>query len=154
MIPKYPGFLFADIVRLVRVTWEQTLEDQGIALKLPQARALVYIERQPGLRQIDLAKLMEIQPITLVGIIDQLVGAELVERRADPKDRRAYLLFLTAKGLAMTSKFEPAASVFRTECMRGVSDKDAEIMFSVLDKILENMTSAIKQQPKKNRNNR
>ena len=38
--------------------------------------------------------LRDIQPITLARLIDQLAQAELVERRSDPSDRRAYQLFL------------------------------------------------------------
>src|SRR4051812_9261819 len=88
------GFLLADVSRLMRRAFQQRLE--GSSLTLAQARALIYVSRHEGVRQIDLADLLEIQPITLARLIDQLAAAGLVERRPDPTDRRAYQVFLTS----------------------------------------------------------
>lgn len=64
-------------------------------LTLAQAKALKYVARQQGVRQVELADKLEVQPITLARLIDQLEKLNLVERRADPSDRRAYLIYLT-----------------------------------------------------------
>ena len=74
------GFLIADVLRLMRRRFAKHLKPSG--LTLAQARALVYISRREGLRQVELAAVMEIQPITLARIVDQLAEAGLVERRA------------------------------------------------------------------------
>ena len=87
------GFLLADVSRLMRRAFQQRLE--GSSLTLAQARALIYVSRNEGVRQVDLADLLEVQPITLARLIDQLAGDGLVERRSDPADRRAYHIFLT-----------------------------------------------------------
>lgn len=50
---------------------------------------LVHLARDPGLRQIELAARLEVQPITLTRLLDQLARHDLVERRRDPDDRRA-----------------------------------------------------------------
>ncbi|WP_051103893.1 hypothetical protein [Marinobacterium rhizophilum] len=57
-----PNFLFADIGRLMRQRFQQQLDHSEPTCA--QARTLVYISRYPGLRQVELAELMEIQPIT------------------------------------------------------------------------------------------
>jgi DNA-binding MarR family transcriptional regulator len=87
------GFLLADVFRLMRRAFQQRLEDG--ALTPAQGRALVYISRHEGIRQVDLAKLLEVQPITLARLVDQLAESGVVERRPDPADRRAYQVFLT-----------------------------------------------------------
>src|SRR5665811_1063104 len=59
---------------------------------------LFRLRQQEGLSQVDLADVLELQPISLVRLLDRLVEHGLLERRHDPKDRRANRLFLTARG--------------------------------------------------------
>jgi MarR family transcriptional regulator for hemolysin len=59
---------------------------------------LFRLRDQEGLSQVDLADVLELQPISLVRLLDRLVEHGLVERRSDPRDRRANRLFLTAAG--------------------------------------------------------
>src|SRR5580692_8531803 len=59
---------------------------------------LFRLREQEGLSQVDLADVLELQPISLVRLLDRLVEHGLVERRSDPKDRRANRLFVTAAG--------------------------------------------------------
>jgi hypothetical protein len=75
------GFLLASVARQLRHAFQQRLTDPQ--LTLAQARALVYVARHEGVRQVELAALLEVQPITLARLIDQLARAGLVERRAD-----------------------------------------------------------------------
>ncbi|WP_438863253.1 MarR family winged helix-turn-helix transcriptional regulator [Neptunicella sp.] len=87
------GFLIADISRLMRRAFQRRLE--GSQLTLAQARALIYVSRNEGVRQVELAESLELQPMTLARLIDQLAEEGFVERRPDPRDRRAHLIFLT-----------------------------------------------------------
>ncbi len=84
------GFLITDVKRMMR---RQYLK-QDMSVTPMQARALVYVSRNEGLRQVALAEILEIQPITTARLIDQLSEDGLVERRPDPKDRRAHCLYL------------------------------------------------------------
>ncbi|MEH6397229.1 MarR family winged helix-turn-helix transcriptional regulator [Pseudoalteromonas sp.] len=87
------SFLLADVTRLMRRNFTQQLTESP--LTLAQAKALKYVARQQGVKQVELADKLEVQPITLARLIDQLEKLNLVERRADPSDRRAYLIYLT-----------------------------------------------------------
>src|ERR1700749_4101217 len=59
---------------------------------------LFRLRQNEGLSQVDLAEVLELQPISLVRLLDRLVEHGLLERRHDPKDRRANQLFLTEAG--------------------------------------------------------
>jgi DNA-binding MarR family transcriptional regulator len=59
---------------------------------------LFRLRQQEGLSQVDLADVLELQPISLVRLLDRLVEHGLLERRPDPNDRRANRLFLTVGG--------------------------------------------------------
>ena len=61
-----------------------------------QLIVLVRLERQPDVSQAELADAAEVTPITIARLVDRLEELGLVERRADPKDRRVWRLRLTA----------------------------------------------------------
>lgn len=66
---------------------------------LPRFDVLAQLYRYPdGLRMGALSKLLMVSGGNVTGIVDQLVGEELVERLQDPQDRRAYVVRLTAQG--------------------------------------------------------
>ena len=93
------GFLLNDTARLFRRAFNARTRDSGITAL--QWRLVTYLIRHDGIRQGPLAELIEVEPITLSRMIDRLVEAGLVERRADPTDRRAWLLHLTPRAHAM-----------------------------------------------------
>src|SRR3979411_1069941 len=49
---------------------------------------LFRLRQQEGLSQVDLADVLELQPISLVRLLDRLVEHGLLARRTDPRDRR------------------------------------------------------------------
>src|ERR1700689_2926532 len=55
---------------------------------------LIWLERQPGLSQKELAELLEVEPITVARLADRLEARNLLERRPDPADRRIWRLHL------------------------------------------------------------
>lgn len=131
------GFLIADVLRLMRRHFAGQLKATG--LTLAQARALVYISRREGLRQVELAALMEIQPITLARIVDQLDDTGLVERRADPGDRRAYQLFLRPAARAPLAKVTQASDQVRQQALRGLAPREAAALADALNRVRENL---------------
>jgi len=62
---------------------------------------LFRLREQEGLSQVDLADVLELQPISLVRLLDRLVEHGLLERRHDPKDRRAKRSNATASASAI-----------------------------------------------------
>ena len=57
-------------------------------------QAIAYLSKHEGIHQAALADLLEIEPITLVRILDKLEDRGLIERRQHQTDRRIWLLFL------------------------------------------------------------
>ena len=133
------GFLLADVSRLMRRAFQQRLE--GSSLTLAQARALIYVSRNEGVRQVDLADLLEVQPITLARLIDQLAGDGLVERRSDPADRRAYHIFLTPAAAPQLAAIEQVATATRADALRNLDEAQATAVFHALRTMRDNLTS-------------
>ncbi|HEY0200330.1 MAG TPA: MarR family transcriptional regulator [Burkholderiaceae bacterium] len=117
--------------------------DKAVAhLGLSQALAwpLVMIGRQgDGLRQGVLADLLGIEGPSLVRSLDQLVAADLVERREDAADRRAKTLHLTPQGAATRAQIETVLHALRAALYGGASDVDVAAclrVFGVLERSL------------------
>jgi DNA-binding MarR family transcriptional regulator len=133
------GFLIADVARLMRHAFSQRLE--GSSLTLAQARALIYVSRNEGIRQVDLADMLEIQPISLARLIDQLAEAKLVERRPDPADRRAYQLFLKPAATAQLAAIEQVGTAIRADALAGIDKQQAEVLRLVLNTMRANLAA-------------
>lgn len=133
------GFLLADVSRLMRRAFQQRLE--GSSLTLAQARALVYVARHEGVRQVDLAEMLEVQPITVARLIDQLADAGLVERRADPSDRRAYRMFLMPAAASHLAAIKQVAAAIQADVLRDLDERQTAIVFLALRKMRDNLAS-------------
>lgn len=133
------GALLVDITRMMRRAFQQRMT--GSDLTLAQARVLVYVARREGLRQIELAELLEVQPITLARLIDQLVETGLVERRADPDDRRAYQIHLRPAATPHLVTIEQVMASIRSEAMRGLDRQQAAALLGGLRVMRSNLAS-------------
>ena len=64
------------------------------------ARGLAFLQRRPGASLKALAEALEVQPMSVVRVVDDLESRGLVRRAPDPRDRRALSLTLTPAGEA------------------------------------------------------
>jgi len=81
---------------------------------------LFRLRDQEGLSQVDLADVLELQPISLVRLLDRLVEHGLLERRHDPKDRRANRLFLTPRGRQLVDDLDSLRNAIATDVLHDV----------------------------------
>ena len=70
--------------------------------------------------QVDLADVLELQPISLVRLLDRLVEHGLLERRPDPKDRRANRLFLTESGRQLVDDLDSLRDAIATDVLHDI----------------------------------
>jgi DNA-binding MarR family transcriptional regulator len=114
----------------------------GMGVTRAQWKVLFRLERQPGLRQIELADMLDVEPITLSRIVDRLEDAGLVERAADPADRRAWRLHVTAQAQPLIKKLRGVADEMIAEAFGGIDPEDIEITRAVLGRVRENASRA------------
>ena len=112
-----------------------------------QWRVLARLSRYPGLRQVDLAEHLDVEPITLCRIVDRLEEAGLVERQRDPSDRRAWRVLLTEKADPIVDKLRQLAAQLAAEVFAGIDPKEMEVMRGVLARARSNV--AAMEPPKK-----
>ncbi len=133
------GFLLADVSRLARRQFRNRL--QGSTLTPMQAKALVHVSRNEGIRQVDLAEMMEVQPITLARLIDQLAQAGTVERRPDHTDRRAYKLYPTRAAKPHLAAIHCVVDAIQADAFRGLGKKAAGAFLAALRTMRETLAA-------------
>jgi MarR family transcriptional regulator, transcriptional regulator for hemolysin len=84
---------------------------------------LFRLRTQEGLSQVDLAEVLELQPISLVRLLDRLVEQGLLERRHDPKDRRANQLFLTEAGRRLVDDLDSLRDAIAVDVLHDIPDE-------------------------------
>lgn len=114
----------------------------GLGVTRAQWKVLFKLTRYPGMRQIELADMLDIEPITLSRIIDRLEESTLVERVADPADRRAWRLHVTVKAQPLVEKLRALAAEMTANAFAGIDPKDIEITRQVLARVRENASRA------------
>jgi DNA-binding MarR family transcriptional regulator len=98
---------------------------------------LFRLREQEGLSQVDLADVLELQPISLVRLLDRLVEHGLVERRSDPRDRRANRLFLTVAGRQLADDLDSLRDAIATDVLQGMPAATIETNLKALRDVKE-----------------
>ncbi len=75
-----------DVARTLRTRFDRWARTYG--LTRAQGVILARLHRQPGLSQIEMADICEVEPITVGRLVDRLEARGFLERRPDPSDRR------------------------------------------------------------------
>jgi DNA-binding MarR family transcriptional regulator len=97
-----------------------------------QWNILARLDRQPGISQNELATICEVEPITVARLVDRLEARGMVERRADPNDRRVRRLHLL-----------PASEPILEEIMRYKNSIYADITDGIDEKTLSTMLDGL-----------
>ena len=132
------GFLLHDTARLLRRDFER--RSKGTGLTRAQWAVLAYVARNEGSSQAALADMLDIEPITLVRLLDKLEAAGLVERRADPADRRVRRLFLTQATGPLLEQLQALAAETREAALAGLTEPERQQLTDLLMKVRANVS--------------
>jgi DNA-binding MarR family transcriptional regulator len=132
------GFLLHDTARLMRRDFER--RSKGTGLTRAQWAVLAHLARTEGSNQAALADMLDIEPITLVRLLDRLETAGWVERRPDPEDRRVRRLFLTQTARPLMEQFQKLAAATRETALSGLSEGERGQLTALLLKVRGNLS--------------
>jgi MarR family transcriptional regulator for hemolysin len=134
-------FTLGELQRLVRAYADRQAARYGITRA--QWAVLAKVERFEGLKQSELAELMEMQPITLTRLIDRLCDNGWIERRSDETDRRVNRLYLRKAARPLLVKLSGLRSELTATALEGIGPSEAQRLLSQLEAIKENVRNAI-----------
>jgi len=138
-----PDFLFAlfETQRMLRQYADKLATRFGITRA--QWAVLAKLARTEGLKQSELADLMEMQPITLTRLIDRLCDNDLIERRADASDRRVNRLYLRPAARPLLDKLAELRAEITETALGRMTTAEAEGLVTQLELIKDNVRDAL-----------
>ncbi len=134
-------FTLGEVQRMVRAYADKQAARYGITRA--QWAVLAKVERTEGLKQSELAEMMDMQPITLTRLIDKLCDNGWIERCGDQNDRRVNRLYLRKAARPLLGKLAGLRSELTATALEGISPADAHRLLDQLDLIKENVRNAI-----------
>ena len=145
MRPRSPrrefAFLINDVARLLRTFADQRARQFGMTRA--QWAVLARLESNEGLKQSELAEMLDLQPITLTRLVDRLCANGLIERRADPSDCRVKRLYLTAQAHPLMDRLAELGGDMMETVLEGFNVATIERMTLELSLAKENLKGAI-----------
>jgi len=132
------GFVLHETARLLSKRYDQRAKSLG--LTRAQIQVLAYLVYHEGINQAGLAELIEIEPISLARLIDRMEQAGWVERRPDPRDRRAWRLYITDKAKPVFAEIIAIGAEVRGEALAGFSELERDQMMELLMRVRRNLS--------------
>ena len=139
------AFVINDAGRLLRTLADQKAAQFGVTRA--KWAVLARLERFEGLKQAELAEMLDLQPITLTRLVDRLCANGLIERRADPDDRRAKRLYLTPQARPLMDRLADLGQDMMKTVLDGFDLATVERMILELSHAKENLKDAIANKP-------
>jgi MarR family transcriptional regulator for hemolysin len=145
-MPKLPsnreiGFTIMDVARMLRTYADQRGRQFGISRA--QWVVLVRLDRSEGLKQSELAEILDLQPISLTRLLDRLAENGLIERRPDPNDRRANRLYLTSAARPLLEQLAGLGQDVMETVLDGLEAESVERLLRDLGVMKDNLRAAI-----------
>jgi MarR family transcriptional regulator for hemolysin len=131
------GFILRDVNQLYIQRFEQHAASFGLTLL--QCRTLIRLSENEGVSQVRLAELTDLEPMTLVRILDRMEAEGWLERRGDPRDRRVRCLYLTATGKPLLDVIRRLMDLTWADAFSGIAKDKSELVTELLDKVRANL---------------
>jgi MarR family transcriptional regulator for hemolysin len=112
---------------------------KSLGICITEKRVLFAVARHPGLTQIQLANLLELEPQNLMRSLDKLEKLKWIEKKADQKDRRAKCLFVTDAANKVIAKIQKISSEAKPQILSGIDEKNLKKLVGQLGDIRENL---------------
>ncbi len=90
----------------------------------------------------DLARAAELNPGAMTRLLDKLEAKGLLAREADPDDRRALHITLTAMGRDIWRDIEQCGMRVRDAALAGLSDGERDALTALLERVRNNLITS------------
>jgi MarR family transcriptional regulator for hemolysin len=123
--------------RLVRTLADAELGDVGVAA--PACGVLLRLAAEDGLTQAEIARRQRVEAPTMCRIVDRLVRDGLVERHADPDDRRATRVTLTPAGRSAAADGAHVIETIESRAFAGLDRAERAALAGLLGRVIDSL---------------
>lgn len=130
---EHPSFLLARANARSLSLGNAALHRLGLKVRSYSVLALASGDERPSQRE--LASFLSLDPSQVVPLVDELEAKDLVERMADPRDRRANVVQATDAGLKLLGEARKALAAVDNEVFEGLTDDQRVTLTEMLGRI-------------------
>ena len=133
------GMLIAQVHRLSTKKFVQNSHNSGIDISMDQWLVLGPIWGKEGISQKEISEYCLKDKTSVTKIIDTLEKKNIVVRVPDQLDHRIKRVVLSNKGKKLFLEVIPIMELTRNQLREGITEKEVELLRSVLSKIYKNL---------------
>jgi DNA-binding MarR family transcriptional regulator len=130
------GYLLRRAHGAYQAYWMARFKTADTPVTPVQAGMLVVLDANPGLTQIGLARMMNVEGATLMQSIDRLEHHGYLRRIRRPTDRRSYQLQLTARGDAALAAIKAFLPERDDDLLADLTPEEVEQLGRLLTKVV------------------
>ena len=145
---RVPGaaYLLSQVGAHSSQRWHERLAPIGLDPR--SVLVLRHVGAEQGRTQASLSASLSVPPSRIVAIIDDLEQRGLVERRANPSDRRAHALRLTGSGRKVLDEVMAMSRAHEIDICTGLSEADHRHLIELLSVIVSEQDLSIGGHPR------
>jgi MarR family transcriptional regulator for hemolysin len=125
----------------IALLWRRLLgiKIKSLGINITEKRILFCIARNPGLTQIEVAKLLDLEPQNLMRSLDKMEKLGWIVKKQDPKDRRVKCLSVTPQAKKIISQINTLGDKLKPRILSGMDAKKTQLIVDQLSEIRENL---------------
>jgi DNA-binding MarR family transcriptional regulator len=135
VIDESLGYLVNRLARLLAQQLADELRPAGIGIG--QWAVLIFLWERDGLTQAELARVVAIEPPTMVRTIDRMVRDGLVTRERDARDARISRILLTDRGRSLRDELVPKAIAVNAANLQRLTPREGQTLRRLIVKLLD-----------------
>ncbi|MDB5458899.1 MAG: MarR family transcriptional regulator [Caulobacteraceae bacterium] len=137
ILPDNIGFHIRIVQMRIFREFYRMFENSGVSPGMHTVLAI--IRDNPGIRQRSLAEILMVREPNMTRMIQSLQGSELISRQVDRSDRRAFHLYLTAKGQELMGSLAERINSLEELLLGPLNTQERGALRDYLNRILENI---------------
>ena len=131
-----PGHLIRRLSQQSNQVFQDEMKRIGSDVTSVQFAAMQAIDLHGEMEQSQIAQSIHYDKATIGGVIDRLEKRGWVERKANPKDKRAKLVSLTKEGCKALGEFTPVVKALQDQVVANLSAEERTLFIKLAQKIV------------------
>lgn len=132
-----PGYLVNYMARLFAQALYRRIRPHGVTRG--QFPVLLMLWEQEGLTQTRLAEALAVEQPTMANTLKRMERDGLIQRAADPQDRRQARVHLTARGSGLQAALTSSAREANAAALQGLSAEDRQQFLALARRVISNL---------------
>ena len=110
-----------------------------------EKRVLFCVARHPNLTQVQIAKILDLEPQNLIRTLDKLEQQGWIEKLADPEDRRVKCIVATISAKKIIKQINEISESVKPEILKGIDSTKIKAVVNNLASMRENLIQQLEQ---------